>query len=248
MRAIILAAGRGSRLQKLTEDRPKCLVELAGRSLLDYQLAALRAAGIEQVALVTGYRREQLSGRTEREFHNPRWQDTGILASLMCAAEWLDGGDCIVSYSDIFYPASFVRHLAQERRGLAMAYDPKGLELWTHRFADPLSDAESLVVREDGTLVEIGAKRPEPARVQGQYIGLVRTSPTAWRHAIATVQEADPAAMDRLDITGLLSALIRRHVPVYGVPVTGVWGEVDNERDLHVYRELHAERLPSLPD
>ena len=63
MKAIILAAGRGSRMKNLTDDRPKCLVELRGKALLDWQLAALREAGIEQAAIVTGYRRELFADR-----------------------------------------------------------------------------------------------------------------------------------------------------------------------------------------
>ena len=62
MKAIILAAGRGSRMKNMTDERPKCLVELGGKPLLEYQLTALRQAGINEIAVVTGYRRELLVG------------------------------------------------------------------------------------------------------------------------------------------------------------------------------------------
>ena len=62
MRALILAAGRGKRMNFLTEDKPKCLVMLKGRTLLDWQLKAIREAGIEKIAIVTGYKRELLQG------------------------------------------------------------------------------------------------------------------------------------------------------------------------------------------
>ncbi|MFZ9450262.1 MAG: NTP transferase domain-containing protein, partial [Alphaproteobacteria bacterium] len=63
MRAIILAAGRGSRMRQLTDERPKCLVPLRGRPLLEWQLEALRGAGIREIGIVTGYRREMLASR-----------------------------------------------------------------------------------------------------------------------------------------------------------------------------------------
>ena len=71
MKAIILAAGRGSRMKKLTDELPKCLVELRGKTLLDWQLEALRAAGITEIAIVTGYKREMLTNRGMFDFHNP---------------------------------------------------------------------------------------------------------------------------------------------------------------------------------
>ncbi len=59
-------------MKTLTDERPKCLVELDGRPLLDYQINALSDAGIDEIAIVTGYRRELLAPRFNVEFHNPR--------------------------------------------------------------------------------------------------------------------------------------------------------------------------------
>ena len=73
MKAIILAAGRGSRMRKLTDENPKCLVLLRGKSLLDWQLEALRGAGIKQISIVTGYKRELLLDKGLKEFNNNRW-------------------------------------------------------------------------------------------------------------------------------------------------------------------------------
>ena len=102
MKAIILAAGRGSRMKELTAENHKCLVELRGKPLLEWQLLALREAGIGEIAIVTGYKRELLSQYGLAEFHNPRWEKTNMVSSLACAERWLQVGPCIVSYSDIF--------------------------------------------------------------------------------------------------------------------------------------------------
>ena len=89
MKAIILAAGRGSRMKNMTDDRPKCMVELRGKPLLEWQLTALHEAGISEIAIVTGYKRELLANRAPMEFHNPRWAETNMVSSLACAQEWL---------------------------------------------------------------------------------------------------------------------------------------------------------------
>ena len=90
MIAIILAAGRGSRMKSMTDERPKCLVEVKGRTLLDRQINAIKTAGIKQISIVTGYKRELLSINGIKEFHNSNWAETNMVSSRACADEWLE--------------------------------------------------------------------------------------------------------------------------------------------------------------
>ena len=157
MKAIILAAGRGSRMGGLTDTQPKGLVSLRGKPLLEWQLASLRAAGIHEIALVTGYRHEALSPYGLPMFHNPDWRRTNMVTSLACAREWLQAEACIVSYSDIFYEANAVRKLMDSDAALALTYDPDWLRLWQARFDCPLSDAETFRVSDGGRLLKLAA-------------------------------------------------------------------------------------------
>ncbi|MFZ5427690.1 MAG: NTP transferase domain-containing protein [Thermodesulfobacteriota bacterium] len=109
--AVILAAGRGSRMEELTRLKPKCLLELAGKPLLEWQLAALRAAGASGVTVVTGYRGEMIAGYGMNTVENPRWSETNMVSSLLCAAPLLESRECVVTYSDIVYGPSAVRAL-----------------------------------------------------------------------------------------------------------------------------------------
>ena len=84
---IILAAGRGSRMKELTAEKPKCLLELAGKPLLHWQLAAMRRAGIEKSLVVRGYAGHCLQGDFET-VENPRWENTNMLSSLLCAKDF----------------------------------------------------------------------------------------------------------------------------------------------------------------
>ena len=184
MKAIILAAGRGSRMKSLTDERPKCLVELRGKPLLEWQLESLRAAGISDIAVVTGYKRELLAERGLSEFHNPRWAETNMVSSLACAESWLQGEPCIVSYSDIFYSPVAVQSLINSDATLAVTYDPNWLQLWTERFGDPLLDAETFRLTAAHTLAEIGNKPQSVDDVQGQYMGLLRFTPEGWAEVV----------------------------------------------------------------
>lgn len=236
MKAIILAAGRGSRMKNLTDECPKCLVELRGKSLLDWQLKALREAGITEIAIVTGYKRELLNNRGLVEFHNPRWAETNMVSSLVCAAAWLETDSCVVSYSDIFYGSQAVKSLMDSPASLAVTYDPNWLELWTQRFGDPLLDAETFRLKPDQTLAEIGSKPKSVEEVQGQYMGLLRFTPEGWREVLRIRADLTPAECDRMHMTGTLQKVIEAgKVPIVAVPYVGEWGEVDSAEDLAAY-------------
>lgn len=237
MKAIILAAGRGSRMKSLTDERPKCLVELRGKPLLEWQLESLRAAGISDIAVVTGYKRELLAGRGLSEFHNPRWAETNMVSSLACAESWLQGEPCIVSYSDIFYSPVAVQSLINCEATLAVTYDPNWLQLWTERFGDPLLDAETFRLSATNTLAEIGNKPQSVDDVQGQYMGLLRFTPEGWAEVVRLRAELSPQQRDSMHMTNTLQRVIDAgRVPIEAVAYTGEWGEVDSSEDLSVYQ------------
>ncbi len=236
MKAIILAAGRGSRMKTLTDDRPKCLVKLRGRTLLDWQLQALREAGITEIAIVTGYRRELFANRGLVEFHNPRWADTNMVSSLACANKWLELAPCIASYSDIFYDVSAVTSLITSQSSLAVTYDPNWLALWTKRFGDPLLDAETFRLNPAGSLIEIGNIPKTIKEVQGQYMGLLRISPVGWREILQIRASLTSEECDLISMTSTLQRVIDAgHISVSAIAYEGEWGEVDNAEDLFNY-------------
>ncbi len=236
MKGLILAAGRGSRMGALTDAKPKCLVEIGGRSLLDRQIAALTAAGCVEIGIVHGWQGHMLAQDGLRRFANPNWQTTNMVRSLECAAAWLGADICLVSYSDIFYPASAAAKLAACDAPLAIAYDPHWLTLWQQRFADPLADAETFRRSADGQLREIGGKTKNAAEIEGQYMGLLRFAPAGWTSVAAYLASLPAAAADRLDMTGLLKALLAQGTAIHTVAVEGPWGEVDSASDLELYR------------
>lgn len=231
MKGLILAAGRGSRMLGLTGERPKCFVELHGRPLLEWQLEALRAAGVDEIAVATGYRNDSFTRTDVTYIHNARWAETNMVATLACAKDWLLAGPCVVSYSDIVFEPAIVEKLMQSTADVAMTYDTDWLSQWSARFDDPLSDAETFKRNPDGTLREIGKKPTSLADVEGQYMGLLRFTPAGWRQIEAFLVGKN---VDKLDMTSLLNGLLEARTPVHAVPVAGGWFEVDSARDLEV--------------
>jgi choline kinase len=238
MRAIILAAGRGSRMGELSDERPKCFVELAGKPLISWQIAALRSGGAEAIGVVRGYRAETITFPDLTYFHNARWAETNMVMSLAAAAEWLASGPVIVSYADIFYRRELVSELAAASGDLVVAYDRAWRTLWNRRFADPLSDAETFRTDGSGRLVEIGNRTDRIEEIEGQYMGLLKFTPNAWRTVSSLLDELGPESCDRLDMTALLCRLLGRNYPIATHGTEGNWGEIDIPSDLALYERM----------
>ena len=238
MRAIILAAGRGSRLGHLGDHQPKCFVELNGKPLIEYQMAALRRGGANEIGIVRGYRAEMIDFPGLTYFNNERWAETNMVMSLAAAARWLQEGSVIVSYADIFYRGDLVRGLVETSGQLVITYDRNWGDLWARRFADPLADAETFRIDAAGRLLEIGGRTNRVEDIQGQYMGLLKFAPPAWSVVEMLLATLDPATRDRLDMTGLLRRLLAANFSINTFATDGQWGEIDNPEDVVLYEKM----------
>jgi choline kinase len=242
MRAVILAAGRGSRLGHLGGDRPKCMVELEGKPLIERQIAALRRGGVDEIGVVRGYRAATIDFPGLSYFLNDRWAETNMVMSLATVADWLRSGPVVVGYGDIFYRGELVRGLARAAGQLVIAYDRAWRSLWTRRFADPLADAETFRIDDAGQLLEIGGKTTRIEDIEGQYMGLLKFTPTAWSAVEELLGTLDAPIRDRLDMTGLLRRLLAgKQVPIGTLGTDGQWGEIDTPEDVALYRDMVGE-------
>lgn len=236
MKALILAAGRGSRLASLTQAQPKCLTRLAGRSLLDWQLAALRFAGIEDITLIRGYRGDCLENRGCHTLENPRWSTTNMVATLGVAGRLLARDPFLVLYSDIVYHPEHLLKLSAADGDVVITYDQEWLALWQQRSGNPLADAETFR-QNDGRLLDIGRKPKSLEEIQGQYMGMLKITPAGWQWISDFLAQGDAGIGDRLDMTSLLRGLIDAGRSIHCIPVTGRWCEVDTEADLQCYEQ-----------
>jgi choline kinase len=223
-----------------TSNRPKCLVEIDGCPLIEWQLEAMRSAGVEETGIVTGYLAESLSSFADRRFHNPNWATTNMVSTLMCAAAWLSTDVCVVSYSDIVYEAVAVTTLiSASDSSIAITYDPSWRTLWEARFDDPLSDAETFALGGEGELLEIGSRPTSLDDVEGQYMGLLRISPEGWDVIQTVLGRLTEADVRTIHMTGLLNRIVSSGLcTVQCLPYEGRWAEVDSESDLEIASRL----------
>lgn len=240
MKAIILAAGRGSRLNELTQNKPKCLTKIGSLSLLERQIASITTAGIKDISIVTGYLAEELSGLNLTKYHNQNWQSTNMVMSLMEADDLLTNYECIVSYSDIFYETNAISMLVKSNFQTAITYDPKWLEKWSQRYENPLEDAETFRIQDNQLLIEIGNKPNTIEEVAGQFMGLIKISPGEWNKIKNYFYKQDEQIRKQIQLTHLLNGLIQNQIiEIAGIPFTGIWGEIDTKKDLEFYEKYY---------
>ena len=235
MRAIILSAGQGSRLGHMVDERPKCLIDFGGRTLLDRQLDALAANGVEEAVVVTGFHDELVDeaisarsgGPRVRTIFNPFYKVADNTGSLYMAREALSG-DCLVWNGDTLVSDALMRRVvANERPGICVTIDRK----------DAYDSDDMKVVEAGGLLNAIGKRLSEG--VNAESIGLL-----AFRAGGAErFREAIEAAMRTSEGTTIWYLRVVHHLAqrseVWTLDIEGEeWGEVDFPPDIETAREL----------
>lgn len=240
MKAILLAAGHGSRLLPLTLTTPKCLVPVGGRAILDHQLDACAAAGIAEAVVIGGYRVEQiaehLAARRQAQgggiattlIFNPFWAAASSIGSVWAALPLLREPFALMNGDTLFDPAVLSAAVADERRGVRLVVD---------RIVAPEED--DMLVEVAGDRVRAVGKTLDPARATHRSLGLVLSAGGgAYADALRAVIGAEDGihafhhtVVDRLagvDACGAIEA-----------PSGACWQEIDRPEDIARWRGGH---------
>lgn len=175
MKAIIIGAGRGSRLEHLTDDVPKTLVHVLGRPMLDHVLDALAFAGFarKDIVFVSGYREEVVRERyPDLTFVSNRdWENNNILLSLLTAREHMADG-FVSTYADIVYTPEVARDVTKSPHAIALGCDVDWRRRYVRRNNHPETDAEKLTA--DGERVTRLSRRIPSEEASGEFIGVMK--------------------------------------------------------------------------
>jgi choline kinase len=246
-RAVILAAGFGSRLMPLTSDRPKGMVPLLGMPMLARQVAVLRAQGVGDISIVGGYIAERLETLGLPVIKNPAYETTNMVESLICARALMDGKqDLIMAYGDIVYEPGVLETLLREDGDVVVTADRGWRRLWSARMEDYASDVETFRLREDGGVAELGRRPKSLDEVEAQYIGLVRFPAGSHARLLAFYDGLDRRGsydgqpFPKMYMTSFIQQLIDAGWDVRPALINNGWLEVDTLEDLRRYEALAA--------
>jgi choline kinase len=243
VKAIIVAAGMGRRLRPYTDDRPKCLVEINGKSILARQLDAYRNAGIDDITIVRGYMKERLNETALPSVHfidNDDFASNNILLSLFHAEAKMAGG-FLMSYADIVFRPEVVRTALMTEGDYALVVDRRWAEAYEGRSLHPLEEAEVARV-EGGRVTRVGKKTVPPEQATGEFIGLARISARGAeamrtrfhqrRRELAGQPYGTAARFEVSYVTDLFNDLISDGAVMRPAFIDGGWREIDTVEDL----------------
>lgn len=240
MKAVLLVAGRSTRLYPLTLDKPKCLLEVGGRSLLEHQLDALATCSISELILVTGYLREmieekvdEIRGRYPFPFNfvfSPDFAKTNNLHSLWAAREEVIGEDFLCLHADVLFHPGILQKAAADPRDLVLVAEPEILQ-------------ETMKLQLDGDRVTSVGKHISMKEADGTFPGIAKFSANGSSQLFAemgTLLETDMNAY----FTFAAESLIKKGTEVNSSFTGGLpWIEIDIADEL-----VQAERdvLPNI--
>lgn len=235
MQAIIMAAGKGSRLGELTGGKPKSFAEIKGKKLIEYNLALLKKYHIDEIIIVTGYQCEAFEELTAGEenirlVYNPFYEMVNVLGSFYMGMEALHD-DFIYLHADTLCEPAIFEKLVRPESDIVLPVEYK------------LCDDEAMKVRsENGKIVQI-TKKMDADKAEGEFIGMA-----AFRKAVIPVlKEKTKQLMKERAFAEYFESAIQRIIDdnenfsIKAVPTEGAfWAEIDFPEDY----EKAAEEIP----
>jgi len=239
MKAVILAAGQGTRIRSVHGERPKCLIEVDDSTILDHQLAALFTVGINDVAIVVGYEKEQIMAHVKNNYpgkkinfvENPVFAITNNIYSLWLALDWLRGDSFIVLNADVIFDPEILISAAQTDAAISMIVDP----LWRD---------ETMKVIIEGDRVIRMSKKITREEFSGTYIGITAFSKAIQDRFTRKMNDVISAGRVNEFFNVAVQELADEGVHVGYTGTDGLaWAEIDDPLDLsfaqqHVFPQL----------
>jgi choline kinase len=245
MKAIIIGAGRGSRLMPTTADTPKCFAQVGDKRILDWILTAFSENAITDVAFIGGYQIDKVrQAYPQFDFcHNADWENNNILASFMHAEEHMDQ-PFICAYSDILFTPAVVKRLLANDADMTLVVDTDWQDRYAERTEHPADDAEKVTVS-NGQVTEIH-RDLDIAESHGEYIGVAKFSPTGARrlrnhyHRCRETHAGQPwreaKSFEKAYLIHLFQEMIEAGEAFAHVDTPGQYIEIDTQQDYEYAR------------
>lgn len=240
MKAIIIAAGLGSRMQHLTEDLPKCMLKFRDKTLLERQIETLTSCGVTDISVIKGYKQEKINYPGLKYYINDNYENNNILNSLFYAEEEMDD-EVIISYSDILYEQQVVERLLESRKDISIVVDIEWREYYENREDHPIEEAENVIFGAENKVVEIGKILTAKHDVHGEFIGMIKLTKRGTDifkrnfHRSKELFWGKPfvraATFEKAYLTDMLQDLILLGVDIHCVIIKRGWKEIDTVED-----------------
>ena len=241
MKVIILAAGMGSRLIPLTNDRPKCMVKLLDDTLIERQIKIFRSYDINDITIVTGYKNEVIDMPNVNYVNNPNYETTNMNESLFCALK-PSNSSVLVTYGDIVFEPKIVQQMLEITNDIRLAVRINWKEYYQNRTMHPLSEAENVLI-ENGRILETRKNISKALENQqiGEFLGIMMLSSEQIKILLERYSDLkknhtgtfhSSSSLHMAYLTDMLQEMIDFGVRINPVFAEGKWFEIDTLEDI----------------
>ena len=246
IKALIVAAGLGSRLKKHTENLPKCMLDFGGKTLLQRQLDAYKKCDINNISVIRGYKKEKINYKGIKYFENNDYKNNNILNSIFYAEKNING-NIVISYSDILFDKSVVRRLIDSNYDISVVVDIDWRGYYVGRKDHPISEAENVIFNSNNEVEKIGKINTGNEEVHGEFIGMIKLSSLGCEifkqqfNRLKKIYWDKPfqraKIFQKAYLTDFIQELVDIGIKVHVVIIESGWKEIDTVED---YRKALA--------
>ena len=239
-KALIIAAGLGSRLKKHTEDLPKCMLDFGGKTLLQRQLDAYNKNGVNDISLIKGYKKEKINYKGIRYFENTDYRNNNILNSIFYGEDVING-NIIISYSDILFDPIVVKRTLEAKHDISVVVDIDWRGYYVGRKDHPISEAENVIFNSNNEVLKIGKINTGNEDIHGEFIGMVKLSDRGTEifkehfHRLKKVYWNKPfqraKIFQKAYLTDFIQELVDIGIKIHCVIIESGWKEIDTVED-----------------
>jgi len=241
MKAIIIAAGAGTRLGNITKDIPKPLVDINGKSLIERQILLLRKNNVKDIVIVTGYKKEKFIFKDIEYIHNPNFLEQEQIGSLMTARSKIIG-DVLIMFGDILFDETILQQMLNSKDDIGIAIDEDWEKSYDERLDNPKSKADKVLIK-NKKIIQISAKniKIEKKNIIGELLGIMKLSSKGSKILIEQYEKLenehigkfhDAISLQKAKFVDILQELLSLSNGITPISIKGKWCEIDTPDDL----------------
>jgi len=245
MKAIIIAAGSSSRLEKHTESLPKGLLEINGQTIIQRQIEHLRNNGINDIVIVTGPNADCFDFKDITYVHDHNYEQHDVLGSLMAAKNHMNDG-FIMLYSDIVFDESILKSILNFQGKIGIAVDMDWKKKYKKRTEHPITDADNVLIKSGNiTHTKQFISKTNSGKI-GEFMPLMILSSSGANIFVKTFEKLEKThkgkfhqmpSLKKAVLTGMLQELIDSKIIISPIIISGKWYEIDTPQDLEIARK-----------
>ena len=238
MKAIILAAGRGTRIPQVTKNKPKCLIRINGKTILERQLYYLRKLKIKDIVVIKGFKKNHINYKQISYIENKNYKNNEQLDSLFSAkSEFKE--DILILFSDIIYDFSIIKKIYhQKKNSISLAVDKNWRNRYEFRFDHPVDQADKVKINKKNNITKIG-KKLKLEETNGEFLGILKVSKNGCKVILEKYKKYKKKVNTaNKQIHDFLNFLIKRGVVISSTPIKGKYMEIDTFNDYKLAKKM----------